>query len=621
MRVQLVLLVVAYLSGFSPALSQSGGFRIEPPNWWKDMNNDTVQVMVHGDQLGQGDITLHPYPGVRVDKVHRPKNTNYLFVDLVITDAAIPGIIHFFLDSPQEGKDTLLSFPILERASSGAVRETISPKDVLYLITPDRFANGDVTNDIIPGMREQTVDRSDPNARHGGDIQGIRQHLDYLQGLGVTALWINPLLENDMPRMSYHGYAITDFYKIDPRFGTLQDYLDLCREAQSVGIKMVMDMIMNHCGLEHWWMKDLPDDQWINLTNKPYAQTNHLKTAPSDPYAATSDLEMMTQGWFVPTMPDLNVTHPLLAEYLITNTIWWIETARLNGIRMDTYPYPDKEFMRRWAKRVEEEYPGFITVGEVWHYEPSVIAYWQDREDNPDGYRSYLPSVFDFPLQGAIHTAFQEPEGWERGLYKLYEAVSLDFVYPDPDRLVTFADNHDMSRIHTVLGGDGLKTKNALAFLLTFRGIPSIFYGTEVLMTHPGTDAHGAIRADFPGGWPGDKMNGFTSTALDREGAGMQQWLKQLLNFRKTSMALQEGNLKHFAPQEGIYVLFRFTDTEKVMVIIRKDKTSGTALKLDRFAELLQGHQTATDVINGRKYALDQSITLSGIEPIILVIH
>jgi glycosidase len=420
--------------------------------------------------------------------------------------------------------------------------------------------------------------------------------------------------------MSYHGYAITDFYKIDPRYGTLQDYLDLCREAHSAGIKIVMDMIMNHCGLEHWWMKDLPDDEWINLANQPYTETNHLKTAPSDPYAARSDLEAMTRGWFVPTMPDLNVTHPLLAEYLITNTIWWIETARLNGIRMDTYPYPDKDFMREWARRVAEEYPGFLTVGEVWHYEPSIIAYWQDREDNPDGYRSYLPSVFDFSLQGAVHTAFQEPEGWERGLYKLYEAVSLDFVYPDPHKLVTFVDNHDMSRVLTSLDGDISKTKNALAFILTFRGIPAIFYGTEILMTHPGTDAHGAIRADFPGGWAGDEQDGFTSKGLDTQASEMQKWLRGLLKFRSTSKALVNGKLTHFSPQSGVYVMFRYNDKEKVMIIIRKGSTEAH-LDLGRFATLLEGHQQGRDVLTGRTYGLDKPIPFSGPDPLILHIE
>jgi glycosidase len=319
-------------------------------------------------------------------------------------------------------------------------------------------------------------------------------------------------------------------------------------------------------------------------------------------------------------MPDLNVTHPLLSFYLITNTIWWIETARLSGIRMDTYPYPDKEFMRQWAKRVDEEYPGFLTVGEVWHYEPSVIAYWQDREDNPDGYRSYLPSVFDFPLQGAIHTAFQEPEGWERGLYKLYEAVSLDFVYPDPHKLVTFADNHDMSRVHTSLGEDVSRTKNALAFILTFRGIPAIFYGTEILMTHPGTDAHGAIRADFPGGWRGDAVDAFAPKGLDPEAAGMQRWVRDLLNFRQSSAALQDGRLTHYAPEKGVYVIFRYTDSEKIMVIIRKD-ASPQDLNLDRFSDLLRGHKMGTDVISGKQFPLNSPLALPGSDPLIIKIQ
>lgn len=605
---------------FLPAshlFAQGTDLRVEPPNWWVGMTNDTVQVLLHQKDIAQYTIQLEPYDGVSLTRVHTVASKNYVFLDLIIRDDTEPGVIHLVLTGA--GKNPVrLDYPLWERESRDK-EAPISQADVMYLITPDRFANGNPDNDRAKGMLEQP-DRTNPHGRHGGDIAGIVNQLDYLDSLGVTALWINPLVENNMPTFSYHGYAITDFYRIDPRFGTLEEYLNLCEEARARGIKMVMDMVLNHCGSNHWWMKEPPDEQWINRWKQPYQETNHRKTTQTDPYASAEDLEEMVTGWFVKAMPDLNTTHPLLSKYLIYNTLWWIERCHLAGIRMDTYPYPDKTFMASWAKRVDEEYPGFFTVGEVWHYNAAITSYWQDRDDNRDGYRSYLPSVFDFPVQGALLAAMLEPEGPESGLYRLYEAASLDFMYPDPASLVTFPDNHDMSRLATVLQSDPAAIRNALAFLLTFRGIPCLYYGTEIMMQHPGSNDHGDIRADFPGGWAGDTVDGFVALGLSPEASAMQVWLRRILNFRKTSLALTAGKTTHFSPQKGVYVLFRHYNDEYIMVVIRKG-SSPSELDLNRFSSILKGHRQGRDIFSGHIHPLDKPIELPGREPLILVIE
>lgn len=601
---------------FQPLSAQESALRIEPPNWWVGMANDTLQVMIYGKDVARESASIEEYRGVTLLSIQTVKNPNYLFLNILVTDQARPGQIQFLIGSPVGEKRVPYTLKAREDSST---KQPITPKDAIYLITPDRFSNGKSENDNLPEMKEGT-DRQNINGRHGGDLEGIRKHIEYLKELGITALWINPALKNDMPNASYHGYAITDFYAIDPRFGSNQEYFNLCREANAAGIKIIADMVVNHCGSEHWWMKDPPDEGWINYSDKPYQQTNHLKTTTIDLYASQEDTEGLVRGWFVPSMPDLNTEHPILSKYLINNTLWWIEQARLSGIRMDTYPYSSKTFMATWARRIRTEYPGFFLVGEVWHYEPALIARWQDQENTTEGYRSWLPYVFDFPLQGAIRTAFTEPEGWEQGIYKLYEAASLDFLYPAPNHLVTFADNHDMTRVFTALGGDVMKTKNAIAFLLTFRGLPALYYGTEILMDHPGTDAHGAIRADFPGGWPKDSTDAFTGRGLNSTASSFQAWIKKLLNWRRTADVVHEGKITHYAPQNGIYVLFRYTENKKIMVIIRKDNNP-TRLDLSRFTSMLAGIQHAKDVLTGNTYRIQEELNLINGDPLILELN
>ena len=405
----------------------------------------------------------------------------------------------FFLK--KTGKEKLSHrFTLLAREKGSADRQGFTNDDVMYLITPDRFANGNPHNDTIKGLKEK-ADRSNPEGRHGGDLQGVADHLDYIADMGFTALWLNPVQENDMARTSYHGYAVTDFYKVDPRLGSNEEFKDLSKAAKEKGIKMIMDMIMNHCGSEHWWMKDLPSTDWINYGGK-FVGTNHIHSTVQDPYASQADKKLFTEGWFVKQMPDMNQRNPLLAQYLIQNTIWWIEFAGLDGIRMDTYPYPDKDFMTHWSCSVMDEYPKFSIVGEEGSLNPAIVAYWQAGNNNRDGYTSCLGSLMDFPMQDALVKGLNGSEKeWNHGLIKMYEMLANDFIYPDPYNLVIFADNHDQSRFFTQINEDFDLFKMGIAYILTMRGIPQIFYGTEILMKNPDGKVDAVIRSDFPGGW------------------------------------------------------------------------------------------------------------------------
>ncbi|MFT7606218.1 MAG: glycosidase, partial [Saprospiraceae bacterium] len=536
MKKHFLLSLISILFSLS-IIAQSTIDRIEPPNWWADMNNPEVQLLLHGKDIGD----LNPkidYEGVSIRQVIKVENPNYLFVDLNISKAAKSGNI--VIQFQEKGKTILTeNWELQAREKVEADRTTFDQSDVLYLITPDRFANGDPANDAVSGMREKP-DRSNKGGRHGGDIEGIRQHLDYVADLGFTAIWVNPVLENDMAVYSYHGYSTTDFYKVDPRFGTNEAYKSLVKEAESKGIKFIMDMIVNHCGSYHWWMEDLPCSDWINQWPE-YTNTNHRKATVQDPYSSKIDKKLFTDGWFVPTMPDLNQRNPLMANYLTQNAIWWIEYLGLAGIRMDTYPYPDMEYMTEWTRRVEEEYPNYNVVGEEWNINPTIVAYWQRGKTNANGYTSYLRSLMDFPLQSAMVKALNSDESWGKGLMNLYELLAQDFVYAAPEELVVFPDNHDMSRIFTQLNEDYDKLKNAIAYILTVRGVPQFYYGTEILMTNPGTGDHGIIRSDFPGGWEGDTINAFNNIGLTTQQMDAHAFFKKLLNWRKTATVVHHG--------------------------------------------------------------------------------
>jgi glycosidase len=588
--------------------------RIEPPNWWIGMQQKELQLMLYGNDIGTH-IPVINYPGITIISTICPQNTNYLFVDIRIEPNTKAGTFPIVLTS-STGAHQEYQFSLFNRTNNAAARQGYNSSDVIYLITPDRFANGDITNDA-PATMQEGINRSNKDGRHGGDIEGIRQHLDYIDKLGITALWLNPVLENDMPKYSYHGYAITDFYKVDARMGTNESFKQLSNEASQRGMVMIMDMIHNHCGLHHWWMNDLPTNDWINYNNQAYTETNHQKTIHPDPYASPGDLGVLENGWFVPTMPDLNVTNPYLANYLINNSLWWIEYAGLAGIRMDTYLYPESGHMTSWCKRVMEEYPNLNITGEVWFDQPDVVSYWQKGKTNSDGYVSHLPSLFDFPLHSAMVKSLTADEGWGTGWIQLYEMLAKDFQYPDPNNLMTFVDNHDMSRIYAQLDHDINKVKMALAFVMTMRGIPQLYYGTEILMDSPKTRDDGHVRSDLPGGWKGDSINAFTGAGLTPAQIDMQEYVKDLLNWRQTAGVVHEGKTQHYIPKDGVYVIFRYTETETLMVILNKNEKP-VSLPVSRFADRIKSATRAVDVIANQSFPLGDSIQLAGPGPTIL---
>jgi len=565
---------------------------IEPPHWWTGMKNPELQLMVHAKEIGNT-RALIDYPGVELRESIAVVNPDYIFLNLHIRPNAQPGT--FEIRFMKEGKLRYKYSYVLEARKPGsAERQGFNSSDVVYLLMPDRFVNRDPANDDVAGMKEK-ANRKNSDGRHGGDLKGIADHLDYFTDLGVTTLWLNPVLENNMPAYSYHGYAITDFYRVDPRFGSNESYRQLIEDAQAKGLKIVKDMVFNHFGTEHKWMKSLPMPDWINQWPK-FTRSNYRAGTIMDPYASEADKNRMLKGWFDTSMADLNQTNPYVANYLIQNSIWWIEYAGLNGIRMDTYPYSDQKFMSRWVKAVNDEYPGFSVLGEAWLNVVPQVAYWQDNHHNPDGFRSYLPYVFNFPLKYAITDAFNEDNGWSTGAAKLYETLSLDYLYSDPLKTVTFADNHDADRIFSRLGKDMDKFKMAMAFVFTVRGIPSIYYGTEILMTGWEHEGHGYIREDFPGGWKDDQVDVFERKGLSPEQLEAFGFLQQLMKWRAGKAVIHTGNTRHYVPEDGIYVFFRYNENESVMVVLNNNKTA-KKLALDRFAEDTKGYTGGRDVL------------------------
>jgi glycosidase len=599
-----LVLLFSLLIGFAAKPAKYEIRHLEPPFWWAGMNNQNLQILVYGVNIAELTPQLS-YPGVKIKEIVKVENPNYLFVYLEIGRDAKPG--KFLIDFVKNGKTQVsYDFQLFDREPGSSQRQGFNSSDVMYLITPDRFVNGNTENDNIPGMPD-TLNRQNPGGRHGGDIQGVVNSLDYLKDMGFTAIWVNPVIENNMPEYSYHGYAATDFYKVDARFGTNEEYRKLSLEAKDKGIKMIMDMIFNHCGSEHWWMKDLPSTDWINNGGK-FIGTNHKRSLSQDIYGSNYDKKMFSDGWFVETMPDLNQRNPLMADYLIQNSVWWIEYAALDGIRMDTYCYPDKDFMADWTCAVMNEYPNFNIVGEEWSENPAIVAFWQQGKENPNGYKSCLPSVMDFPLQGALARGLAAQENmYSKGFIEIYQMLANDFQYANPNNLVTFPDNHDMSRFFTQVNEDFALYKMGIAFILTMRGIPQIYYGTEVLMANPGTDSHGIIRSDFPGGWKGDKINAFTGTGLSAQQKEAKEFMKTLLNFRKQSTVLHDGKLLHFAPEDGVYAYFRYDEKTVVMVVMNKNDVEKPVGR-SKFDEVILDFKTGKDAITKKSFDLNNLI-------------
>ncbi len=612
--------------------------RIEPTDWFVGMHDPHLQLMVYGKDIKTADVSTD-YPGVSIDSLVRLDSPNYLLVYLNIKDAQ-PGTMTLTFANGK--KKTKVDYSLKAREMKGEDHRGFSNADVLYMLMPDRFASGRADNDQIKGLNEYKNDRSQPSLRHGGDLEGIRQHLDYFNDLGVTALWFTPVLENNSPdrgsNSTYHGYATTNYYRVDPRFGSNDEYRRLCDEAHAKGLKIVMDMIFNHCGFEHPWVADMPTHDWFNtpewLTaadgtkvtsatvdeaagkDNRYLQTSYKLTPVVDPYASQVDMRETVDGWFVPTMPDLNQRLPWVMDYLIQNSIWWIETIGIDGIRMDTYPYADADGMARWMKRLYLEYPNFNTVGETWVTEPAYTAAWQ-KNSKIAKINSYLPSVMDFSFFEKINMAKnEETDDWWKGFNRIYNSFVYDYLYPNPSYVMAFIENHDTDRFLGD-GRDTLALKQALALLLTVNRTPQLYYGTEVLMNGTKSVTDGNVRKDFPGGFPGDARSAFTAEGRTKAENAMFNWLRRLLHWRKGNEVITKGSQTHFIPVDGVYVVARQYKGRTVMTILNGTKTAKD-LNTARYKEVIGTTTRAKDILTGRYHDLSGKVNLKPRQVIIL---
>ena len=605
--------------------------RIEPTDWFVGMKNPQVQLMVYGKDIRTADVTTD-YPGVRIDSLVRLDSPNYLLVYMNVKDAQ-PGTMNLKFNG--KGVKQTVKYALKARKMRGEDYKGFTNADVLYMLMPDRFASSGTDKSKIKGMLPYSINRNEPSLRHGGDINGIRQHLDYFNDLGVTALWFTPVLENNSPdngkQSTYHGYATTNYYRVDPRFGTNEDYSALIEEAHAKGLKVVMDMIFNHCGFDHPWVKDMPTKDWFNYpewlypenqarnkktntidgaatVNDKYLQTSYKLTPVLDPYASQVDMKETVDGWFVPTMPDLNQRNHHLMTYLIQNSEWWIETAGIDGIRMDTYPYADRTAMAHWMEVLDEEYPNFNTVGETWVTEPAYTAAWQ-KDSKLSDQNSYLKTVMDFAFYDRVNLAKnEETDGWWNGFNRIYNSLCYDYLYKDPSHVMAFIENHDTDRF-LGNGQDTLALKQSLALLLTMNRIPQLYYGTEVLMNGTKQITDGHVRRDFPGGFPGDKHNAFTKEGRTKEENQMFSWLSRLLHWRQGNELITKGKQTQFIPVDGVYVVARSLNGKAILTVL-----NGTShqkkMQVARYAEIINGTTTAKNILTGRNIDLTKDVTL-----------
>jgi len=603
------LAALALTAGVTTATAAVNIDRIEPTHWYVGMHNPSLQLMVYGQGIRDAQVTTTA-AGVAIDSIVRLDSPDYLLVYLN-TGGAQPGDITLQF---KQGRSTKrVNYTLKRRDKAGDQRQGFTCADVLYMLMPDRFADGNTANNQIDGMRAYTVNRSEPSLRHGGDIEGIRQHLDYFNQLGVTALWVSPVLENNSPDegiySTYHGYATTNFYRVDPRFGTNDEYRRLTDEAHQHGLKMVMDMIFNHCGSYHPWALNPPSRDWFNQPNYGL-QTSYKLTPVLDPYASQVDLRETQQGWFVSTMPDLNQHNPHVMTYLIQNSIWWIEAIGIDGIRMDTYPYAYDDAMARWMQTLNDEYPNLNVVGETWVVEPAYTAAWQ-RDSKVARRNSYLPTVMDFSFREKLDSAkHEQTDDWWRGYNRIYNSLCYDYLYPNPSSVMAFIENHDTDRFL----GDGCDVpllKQALAMLLTIPRIPQLYYGTEVLMNGTKQVTDGNVRKDFPGGFPGDKHNCFTAQGRTDQQNDMFNWLSAVLHWRQGNDVIARGKTTQFIPYNGIYVIAREYKGRHALTILNGTDQQ-RQMRLDRYREVMQDAAIATDVATRDTYNLQQlsSITL-----------
>ena len=596
--------------------------KVEPAFWWKGMKNADLQILVYGKDIAKYQLELSD--NIKIKDLTKTENPNYVFITVNTNEIQKSSFkINF-----KKGRKTVDSYTyeLKTRKPGSAERNSFTSKDVMYLIMPDRFANGDVSNDSQPNLIEK-ANRNLPSGRHGGDLRGIINNLDYLQNLGVTALWLTPANEDNEKQTSYHGYAQTDLYKIDGRYGTNQEYLELSQKLQQRGMMLIQDYVTNHWGISHWLIQDLPTQDWIHQFKDGegkygFKRSNYRTTSQFDTNVAEIDKKEALNGWFDTTMPDLNQSNPLVLNYLTQNAIWWIESAELGGLRVDTYPYNDKIAMAKWAKAITDEYPKFNIVGEAWMYNPAHVSYWQKNSKIGaiDGYNSNLPSVMDFTLFTDLPNALKEEDSWDKGMIKIYNSFGNDFLYPNINNILVFFENHDTERFNEIFKGDVRYYRMAMTLISTIRGIPQMYYGSEIGMQgdkNKGGDAD--IRRDFPGGWKGDVQNAFDPRMQTLEQKEFHDFTQKLLNWRKGKEVIHSGKTKHYMPVDKVYVYFRYDDQEKVMVIINNNEKEQT-FELGRFAESLEGVSTGTDVISGKEISISaqNKITVSGKSSLIL---
>lgn len=605
--------ILSFLLFFLSFALQAQQVKIDPAFWWNGMQESELQLMVSGKDIAAYKATVSA-KDVYLKEAVTLESPNYQILYLDISESAPQKFDIVFTNGK---KKITYNYELKKREHNRKDIQSFGPSDVLYLIMPDRFANGNLDNDQIKMRMPYKVDRNDPNARHGGDIKGISDRLGYLSDLGVTAIWLNPVLENDMEGGSYHGYATTDYYKVDPRFGTNEEYKNLIADAHSKNMKVVMDMIFNHCGSDHPWMRDIPSKDWFhNLDN--YVQTSHMKEIYFDNYASDYDKEKLKNGWFVPTMPDLNQKNRHVAKYLIQNSIWWIEYSGVDGIRQDTYPYADYDMMIDWVEAVEKEYPHYNIVGEAWLNNPIGTAFWQRDSKLNNRKDTQLKSVMDFRFMGLSHSAFFEETGeWNGGLHGIYDHMTYDYIYPDIYNVLRFLDNHDTDRLLKEYPTDLSGWKQGIAFLLTMPGTPQIYYGTELLMHGNKSKSDGYIRLDVPGGWPGDKVNQFSREDRDDVQNEAFDYLSKLLKWRQGNNVIAKGKMKHYVLQKGVYVYERYLDGKNVLVFMN-GTSSDVQINLERYSESIKGRSSGKDIISGKTVSLGNTLKLSPKEVIIL---
>lgn len=607
MRKNLLLSLIICL--LFPGFLSAKGITAEPAFWWSGMKNPELQLMVYGENIASFRPSVS-YPGVKLKSSVALESPNYLLVYLDVENAQ-PGT--FDITFTKDKKQIKMPYELKARKKDACKIKGFDSSDVLYLIMPDRFANGDPSNDNLVMKTAYKTDRNNPSARHGGDLAGIEKHLDYIEDLGVTAIWLNPVLENDMQGGSYHGYATTNYYRVDPRFGTNEDYVRLIDKTHAKGMRVVMDMIFNHCGSDHIWMKDVPSKDWFNNLDK-YVETSHVKEVYFDPYASEYDTKRMVDGWFVPSMPDLNQRNPHVATYLIQNSIWWIEYSGVDGIRQDTYPYADYKMMVDWCNAIYREYPDYNIVGEAWMNQTMGTAFWQKDSKLNERSNTMLKSVMDFRLMGLSHSAFFGDAG---GMQALYEHLAYDYAYADIYNVLRFLDNHDTDRFLPAMPEKLDAFKQGIAFMLTIPGIPQFYYGTELLMNGTKQKGDGYIRLDVPGGWPGDAVNQFEASGRTDIQNEAWNYMQKLLKWRKGNEVIAKGKMKHFVPQNGVYVYARNLNGKQVVVIMNGNAKE-SVLPLDRYDEILKGYTSGKDVITGKVVSLQKELTLGAKDVLVL---